>query len=72
MGLYMFGGDHDLYVEGSNIMIDNRGHRTVYKRFHSEAEAEAYMRRLIGKEKCDTNRQMNEKHRKSHRPRHIK
>lgn len=22
MGLYIFGGDHDLYVEGSNIMID--------------------------------------------------
>lgn len=71
MGLYIFGGDHDLYVEGSNIMIDNRGHRTIYKRFHSEVEATAYMQSMIDKGKPkktpEEYRQTNSKHRKSHR-----
>lgn len=75
MGLYILDSDGTLYVEGKRIIHDNRGHREIYKRFSSEAEAEAYMRRLI--DKWEPKKEWNPdnaggKHKKSHRPKHTK
>jgi viroplasmin and RNaseH domain-containing protein len=76
MGLYILDSDGDLYVEGSMIIKETRGHREVYKRFQSKAEAEAYMRSLIDKGKPkytpEEYREMNGKHRKSHRLKNSK
>lgn len=76
MGLYILDSDGTFYVEGRMIIHDNRGHREVFKRFPSEAEAEAYMRNLTDKGKPkhtpEEYRQMNGKHRKSHRLKNSK
>ena len=76
MGLYILDSHGDLYVEGSMIIKETRGHREVYKRFSSEAEAEAYMRSLIDKGKPkhtpEEYQQMNGKHKKSHRLKNSK
>lgn len=75
MGLYIMDSDGDFFVEGKRIIHDNRGHREIYKRFSSEAEAEAYMRRLIDKWAPPVEskpKKVDGKHKKSHRPKHTK
>ena len=75
MGLYIMDSDGVLFVEGKRIIHDNRGHCEIYKRFSSEAEAEAYMRRLIDKWDPPVEskpKKVDGKHKKSHRPKHTK
>ena len=71
MGMYIRDSDGAFYVEKCRIIHDDRGHRKIFKRFHTQAEAEAFMLNMIEKgqpEKTpDADRRMNGKHRKSHR-----
>ncbi len=41
MGLYILDSYGDLYVEGSMVIKETRGHRKGCKRFPCEAEAKA-------------------------------
>ena len=76
MELFILDSDGSLYVEGSKIIRDTRGHCTVYKRFPSAAEAEAYMRSIMDKEKPKKSpeeyRKTDGKHKKSHRLKYPK
>ncbi|MBR5723201.1 MAG: hypothetical protein IKX57_06180 [Oscillospiraceae bacterium] len=71
MGSYLMDSDGVFYVKGPRIIHDDRGHHKIFKRFQSEAEAEAYMEHMISQayppKPSGDLRQMNGKHRKSHR-----
>ena len=65
--------DGYLYAKGSNVCWDGRSGKKIYKRFHSNAEAEAYVRSMIEKYEPKEKKpykspeEMYEKHKKSHR-----
>ena len=71
MELFLMESDGAFYIEKCRIIHDDRGHRKIYKRFHSEAEAEAYMEHMMNQvsppKPSGDLRPMNGKHRKSHR-----
>ena len=72
-GSEMFIRDSDgfYFVRKGRVYHDNRGHVSIWKRFHSDAEAEAFLLRMIRYEQPGCRRkpaaEMNEKHKKSHR-----
>jgi hypothetical protein len=69
MELFLMDSDGVFYIEKNRIIHDDRGHRKIFKRFRSEAEA--YMEHMISQSSplkpSGKLRQMNGKHRKSHR-----
>ena len=62
MGLHFMDSDGIFYVE--------RGHKKILKHFSSETEAETYLRSLI--DKWESSAMANGKHKKTHRPKHVK
>ena len=69
----MFVRDSDgfYFVRNGRVYHDNRGHISIWKRFHSDAEAEAFLLRMEREAQPrierKTDAEMNEKHKKSHR-----
>ncbi|MBR3446757.1 MAG: hypothetical protein IKH27_03000 [Oscillospiraceae bacterium] len=69
----MFIRDSDgfYFVRNGRVYHDNRGHLSIWKRFQSDAEAEAFLLRMVqdGQSSCKRkpDAEMNEKHKKSHR-----
>ena len=70
MGLHFMDSDGVFFVEDKSVIHDDRGHRKLLKSFSSEAEAEAYLRRLI--EKWESSIKADGKHKKSHRSKRVK
>ena len=70
--LVLCDSDGYLYIKGSNVYWDGRSGKKP-KHFHSNAEAEAYVRSMIGKYEPKEKKpykspeEMYEKHKKSHR-----
>ncbi len=70
MGLHFMDSDGIFYVEDKSVIHDDRGHKKILKHFSSEAEAETYLRSLI--DKWESSAMANGKHKKTHRPKHVK
>ncbi len=72
-GSEMFIRDSDgfYFVRNGRVYHDNRGHLSIWKRFQSDVEAEAFLLRMVqdGQSSCKRkpDAEMNEKHKKSHR-----
>ena len=64
-------GDGCFYVRDGIVYHNSRGQKSEYKRFQSDAEAEAFLLRMAGIEQPRKERKTdavtNEKHKKSHR-----
>ena len=64
-------GDGCFYVRDGIVYHNSRGQKSEYKRFQSDAEAEAFLLRMAGieppRKERKTDAVTNEKHKKSHR-----
>ena len=65
-------GDGCFYVRDGIVYHNSRGQKSEYKRFQSDAEAEAFLLRMAGiepqpRKARTTDAVTNEKHKKSHR-----
>ena len=72
IGMIISDSDGYFFIKHGRLYHDNRGKIRIYKRFQSDADAEAFLCRMMNMETPKKTRkadaQMNEAHKKAHRP----